>query len=74
MIKTQVHYSFDEIQEEVRQLVYQGRVSRQQLLYTVCEFLPCCEWRYIEGELEKNDFLLRDHIIDLLGKENWSDD
>ncbi|MEM8779031.1 MAG: DUF4327 family protein, partial [Cyanobacteria bacterium P01_G01_bin.49] len=57
-------YSLRDIQEEARHLVEQGRIDRKQRIYTLCQFLPSGEWRCIETELEKNDFLLRDSIAD----------
>jgi hypothetical protein len=69
-----VRYSIDDIKEEARQLVQQGQVDRQQRIYTLCEFLPSGEWYCIECELERNDFLPRDRIIDLLGAEEWQED
>ncbi len=74
MTLTTVRYSLDDIQEEVRQLVQQGRLNRQQRIYTLCQFLPSGDWQCIECELERNDFLPRDSIIDLLPSEDWSDD
>jgi hypothetical protein len=74
MTKTIVRYSFENIKEEARQLVQQGRLGRQQKIYTLCEFLPSGEWQCIEYELEKNDFLPRDSLIDLLADEDWSED
>ena len=73
MLQT-ARYSIDEIKEEARQLVRQGRVARQQRIYTLYQYLPPGEWHCIEGELEKNDFLLRDRIIDLLGAQEWKED
>lgn len=67
-------YSIDAIREVTRNLLEEGRVSRQQKLYTLCQFFPGGEWRCIEGTLEDNDFLLRDRVIDLLAKESWATD
>lgn len=64
-------YSIHDIQEEAQELVYQGKLSRQQRLYNLCEFLPCNQWQCIEMELEENGFFLRDHVIDLLSSEEW---
>ncbi|HEY9649288.1 MAG TPA: DUF4327 family protein [Coleofasciculaceae cyanobacterium] len=69
-----VQYSLDIIQEEARQLVKKGLVSRQQPIYTLCQYIPGREWVCVELELERNDFLLRDRIIDLLGCEDWEED
>jgi hypothetical protein len=68
------HYSLEDIKEEARQLVFQKRVSRQQCIYALCNYLPSGEWQCIERTLEENDFLLRDHIIDLLEPEEWDTD
>jgi hypothetical protein len=67
-------YSIDAIREATRHLVEEGRVDRQQKLYTLCQFFPSGEWRCIEGTLEDNDFLLRDRVIDLLARESWETD
>ena len=71
---TTVRYSLNAIRDEARQLVDKGLLQRQQPIYTLCQYLPACEWREIERELELNEFLLRDPIVDLLGKEEWEDD
>ena len=71
---TTVRYSLDVIQDEARQLVAKGLLQRQQPIYTLCQYIPASEWLVVERELELNDFLLRDLIVDLLGKEEWSDD
>ncbi len=69
-----VQYSLDVIQDEARQLVQRGVVSRQQPIYTLCQYIPAREWACIEGELEKCDFLLRDRIGDLISREDWEND
>ena len=71
---TTVRYSLDVIRDEARQLVEKGLLHRQQSIYTLCQYIPASEWLEVEQELELNDFLLRDSIIDLLGKEEWKDD
>lgn len=71
---TSVQYSIDTIKDEARQLVQQGLISRHQPIYTLCQYISACEWIYLECELEKNNFLLRDRIIDLLGCEDWEED
>ena len=73
MLKT-ARYSIEAIKEEARELVAQGRLDRQQRIYCLCQFLPWEEWQCIECELERHDFLLRDHIIDLLASEEWESD
>ncbi|EKQ70078.1 hypothetical protein OsccyDRAFT_0342 [Leptolyngbyaceae cyanobacterium JSC-12] len=69
-----VSYSLDVIREEARQLVCKGIIDRQQPIYVLCQYIPAREWEYIERELERNDFLLRDPVVDLLGSEDWCED
>ncbi|AFZ09466.1 DUF4327 family protein [Microcoleus sp. K1-B6] len=70
----QIQYSLDVIQDEARHLVHEGVLSRQQPIYTLCQFIPPREWACVECELEKCDFLLRDRIADLIGSEQWDND
>ncbi|MEB3357205.1 MAG: DUF4327 family protein [Synechococcales bacterium] len=67
-------FSIDFIKDEARQLVERGVVSRQQPIYVLCKYIPAREWGEVEFELEKNCFLLRDRIGDLLGQECWPND
>lgn len=67
-------YSIDVIQDEARQLVEKGTISRQQPIYVLCQYIPAREWVCIESELERCDFLLRDRIGDLIGSEEWDND
>ncbi|PSB34927.1 DUF4327 family protein [Stenomitos frigidus] len=69
-----IQYSLDVIREEARQLVCKGVLDRRQPIYALCKYLPAREWGDIERELERNDFLLRDSILDLLGHEDWCED
>ncbi|NDJ22136.1 DUF4327 family protein [Nostoc sp. B(2019)] len=69
-----VKYDIEVIKEEARQLAQKGLVNRQQPIYTLCKYIPAHDWVYFELELEKNEFLLRDRIIDLLDHEYWEDD
>lgn len=69
-----VQYSIEVIQEEVRLLVKEKALSRYQPIYAISQFIPAREWEWVERELERNDFLLRDRIIDLLGREDWPED
>jgi hypothetical protein len=73
MLQT-IQYSLNVIQDEARELVKQGMVSRNQPIYTLCQFIPPREWVCIECELERCNFLLRDRIADLMGKEEWDND
>ncbi len=69
-----VQYSIDLIQDEARQLVQQGVISRQQPIYVLCKYIPAREWAVVESELEKNAFLLRDRVGDLIRSEVWDND
>ncbi len=69
-----IRYSLNVIKDEARQLVEKGVISRQQPIYTLCEYIPPREWVCVECELEQCDFLLRDRIGDLIGRENWDND
>lgn len=71
---TSVQYTLDVIKEEARLLVQKGVVSRQQPIYTLCQYIPAREWAWVECELEKSNFLLRDRIGDLMGREEWEND
>jgi len=68
---TSVQYSIEAIKNEARQLISKGLVAREQPIYTLCQYIPARKWVCIECELEKNNLLLRDPIIDLLGREEW---
>ncbi|MGY6530661.1 MAG: DUF4327 family protein [Cyanobacterium sp.] len=72
--KTATRYSIDMIQDEVRQLVEKGTVSRHQPIYVLCQYIPAREWVCVECELEKCDYLLRDQIGDLISSEQWEND
>lgn len=67
-------YSISAIREEACNLVEMGLISLNQPLRILCEYLPTEYWNNIEQELERNDFLLRDRIIDLVGALNWDSD
>jgi hypothetical protein len=69
-----VEYSREVIRYEARRLVNKGLISRRQPIYALCQYIPVREWERVQFELEKNDFLLRDCLLDLLGREDWDDD
>lgn len=69
-----VQYPLNVIKDEARQLVQRGLVSRNQPIYILCQFIPAREWACIETELERCNFLLRDRIGDLMGREDWEND
>jgi len=67
-------YNLKMIKEEVHQLVEKGLITRQQHLYSLCKYIPPREWVFIESELEKAEFLLRDRIGELISTEIWKND
>ena len=69
-----IQYSLNVIQDEARHLVQKGVVSRSQPIYSLCQFIPARDWVCIESELERCNFLLRDRIGDLMGREEWEND
>ncbi|MEA5582626.1 DUF4327 family protein [Nodularia harveyana UHCC-0300] len=73
-MNTIVKYDIGVIREEASQLVKKGLLDRQQPIYSLCRYVPNRDWLLFEMELEKNEFLLRDRIIDLLSSETWEED
>lgn len=71
---TTKRYSIVSIKEEAYNLVEIGVISLDQPLRILCEYLPPKQWDTIECELERHDYLLRDRIIDLIGKLEWESD
>ena len=69
-----IRYSIDLIQDEVRQMVEKGKISRHQPIYTLCQYIPAREWVCVEYELERCNYLLRDRIGDLIATEKWDND
>lgn len=69
-----IQYSLPMIRDEARQLVERGALSRQQPIYALCNYIPAREWTWVEQELEKNNYLLRDRLADLMGREDWEND
>jgi hypothetical protein len=67
-------YSISAIREEAISLVEIGVIDLDQPLRILFEYLPAREWYKIECELERYDYLLRDRIIDLVGKISWDSD
>ena len=74
MAELALQYSIEMIRSEARGLVQSGLLNRQQPIYSLCRFIPAREWCYIEQELEKHQFLLRDRLSDLVGREDWEND
>jgi Domain of unknown function (DUF4327) len=69
-----IQYSVELIRDEARQLVQKGVIGSQQPIYVLCKYIPAREWGFVECVLEENDYLLRDRIGDLIGREDWSND
>lgn len=67
-------YSITDLQDEVRALVARGAVGRQQRIYELSKYFSDRAWHNIERLLNIHDFMLRDHVIDLVGKESWAND
>ncbi|WP_319423110.1 DUF4327 family protein [Pleurocapsa sp. FMAR1] len=67
-------YSIETIKEEVHSLIESGIITQNQPLKILYDYLPAQQWKNIECELEKHDYLLRDRIIDLVGKLKWESD
>ena len=68
------NYSIDILKDEARQLIETGIISRQQSIYSLCKYIPAREWMTIECQLERNDYLLRDPIGDLVSCDSWEND
>ncbi len=67
-------YSIGTIREEAINLVQNGAIALNQPLRILFEYLPARQWNLIECELERYDYLLRDHVIDLVGAISWESD
>jgi hypothetical protein len=67
-------HSIAEIQDEVRALVARGSVNRQQRIYELSRYFDDRQWQNVEQQLAANNFLLRDRVIELAGKESWIND
>jgi hypothetical protein len=77
MISTTVsskRYSITAIREEAINLVQNRIIALNQPIRILFEYLPAPQWNAIECELERSDYLLRDRIIDLVGKIDWGND
>lgn len=74
MMPKVISFSIDLIRDEACSLVRQGIISRQQPIYVLCQHIPAREWESVERELEFHGFLLRDRVVDLMGREDWHND
>jgi Domain of unknown function (DUF4327) len=69
-----IQYSITDLQDEVRALVARGLVGKQQRIYELRKYFSDRKWQTIERLLDTYDYVLRGHIIDLVGKESWTND
>lgn len=69
-----IQYSITGIQDEVRALVARGLVGKQQRIYELKKYFSDRRWQAIEELLDTHDYVLRGHVIDLIGKESWTND
>ncbi len=74
MLPTIEVYNIETIKDEIRQLVDKGKLRCNEPICHACRFISPREWTCFECELERNDYLPRDWIIDLLGNGEWAED
>ncbi len=67
-------YSLADFQDEVRALVARGVLGRQQRIYELRGYFDDRAWENVEQLLDLNEYLLKDRITDLVGKECWIND
>jgi len=67
-------YDFATLQDDARTLVQQGKVRRNEPIYTLLAHLPEREHSSFERELSCHEYLLRDRIADLIPQERWQND
>jgi Domain of unknown function (DUF4327) len=67
-------YTITDLQEEIQALITKGRVTRQQRIYELSRHFSDRQWHNVEKILSANNFLLRDRVIELAGKESWLSD
>ncbi len=67
-------YSIADFQDEIRALVTRGVVGRQQRIYELRGYFGDRAWHNAEQLLNLHEYLLRDHITDLVGTECWVND
>jgi Domain of unknown function (DUF4327) len=51
-----------------------GLVSPQQHIYELKQLVSDREWHNLERLFSEHEYMLRDRIIDLIGKESWMND
>jgi Domain of unknown function (DUF4327) len=67
-------YCITDLRDEVRGLIARGLLERQHRIYELKRFFTARQWLQVEHLLDDQDYLLRGHIIDLVGKESWEND
>ena len=67
-------YALCDVRDEVQALMSQGLIGRHSRIYALCTFFNYRDWLKIERILEDHDFLLRDPVVELIGKEVWLND
>ncbi len=67
-------YSIADFQDEVRALVTRGVLGRNQRIYELRGHFGDRAWQNVEQLLNLHDYLLKDFISDLVGKECWIND
>lgn len=74
MLKEARQYSIGALQDEVRSLVTKGLVGRQSQIYSLARYFEDMEWRQVQHILTAHEYLLRDSVCDLIGRESWAND
>jgi len=74
MLKEARQYSISAVQDEVRALVTRGVIGRRHKIYSLASHFSKYRWSEVESVLVDNDFLLRDPVGELIGKESWLND
>jgi hypothetical protein len=74
MLKEARQYSIHSIQDEVRALVDKGFVGRKAQIYALSRYFGDREWKEVQRVLDLDNYLLRDSVCDLIGKESWMND
>ncbi|MEL6469172.1 MAG: DUF4327 family protein [Cyanobacteria bacterium J06623_4] len=74
MLQTRIKYSIQVVRDEAQALVARGSVARHTQLYSLSRYFGDDDWASIESVLEANEYLLRDSVCDLIGKESWLND
>ncbi|MGB3768039.1 MAG: DUF4327 family protein [Phormidesmis sp.] len=71
---TERRYSISTIQDDAKALVEKGRLAKRHQIYALSRYYSTSEWKSVEQVLENNDYLLRDSVCDLIGRESWMND